>query len=214
MKTNDDRNPQRIPEWVEREFADMPAPPEEFLARYDYLKDDFLAAIERVADPATRKAAAGAGKAAIEVVFSLAGELLDRAIDLIDRYVSPPDSFQVACVTARSPQVHGGKGFASERSQGPVGCVSKNVGTHSIEVATYRVRNRTELEVDVLQQADKTQVRPLDVEVLDADRHPLAPAVHVTPQDLAPRFPGPSAGVYVLKVRWSEGSGEIRVEFR
>jgi len=216
MKIYDHSSPQDLPEWVEQELANMEDPPQELLARHDYLRDDFLAAIKRAAAYSCEKTAAAAapGRGVVEVVFSFGGELLKWAQDLIDHHVLPMEGPQFAYAAARSVQSRGTKGTTREKSRGPIGRVSKNVGDCSVEIATYRPRDETEVEIEVLRRADKTQVRPLVVEVFDADGGAILPAVNVGPQDQAVRLPGPVAGVYVFRVAWQGGSTEIRVQFQ
>jgi len=188
----------------------MDDPPDEFLKRYDYLKDDFFAAVSRAADHRRRAAAAARVPPLVEVRFSLAGELLDWAQGLIDRLSAP----QLAYAAVRSAQPCGEKGIAPEAHNRPVSRVSKNVGEYAVEVATYRQRDLTEVEVEVLRQVDKARVRSFAVEVLDPDGRTIAPTILIGPGQLAPRFPGPTPGVYVFTISWEGSSTEIRVEFK
>ncbi|MBP7053433.1 MAG: hypothetical protein KBE65_20685 [Phycisphaerae bacterium] len=188
----------------------MDDPPEEFLKRYDYLKDDFLAAIRRAAACERRLAEAAPGAGPIEVVFSLAGELLYRADGLIASLLGGDD---YAFATVRSAQFRGARTVAREGPGGPLSHISKNVGDYAVEVATYRQQGGIEMEVEVLRQADKVPVRPFTFERLDTGGRSIVRATDIGPLDLV-RFPVLAAGVYVFKVSWQDGSTEIRVEVK
>jgi len=210
VDTRDVNSSESLPEWVDQESANTNIRPRECLERYDYLKQDFLTAIRRTAEYKRRAAAAARGGAFVEVVFSLAGELLDWAEGLIDRLSEP----QLAYAAVRSAQPCGEKGIAPETHNRPVSRVSKNAGEYAVEVATYRQRDLTEVEVEVLRQVDKTRVRPFAVEVLDPEGRLISPTVHIGPGQLAHRFGGPAPGVYLFKVSWEGSSTEIPIEFK
>jgi hypothetical protein len=69
------------------------------------------------------------------------------------------------------------------------------------------------VEVDLLDEADGTEVRPFEVTVLDQAGGVLEGPIEVRPLDAPPVFPGPRAGDYIFRARWEGGEIGLRVRF-
>ncbi len=189
-----------IPEDIRRALANAEPVPEDVLRRYDYMKEDFITAL-RAAGRAKSRFEAGEG--VVDAVFSLAGRLLRWADDVMADAVAPVRPALAGARSVEPRQVFWQ--FA--------GRVARVVNGIKLEVTTWRDGDDVQLELNVLNADDGSEVRPFDVRVTDIGGDEIAPQVDVGAADQAPRFPGPSAGVYIFCVTWAEGSGELRLEF-
>jgi len=193
-----------LPIWVEEQLRNMPDPTESMLSKYDYLKDDLMAAVQKAAD--YRKGPRPSRKAKTpDVVLSIKGQLLEWAKG-IELLLNP-----LAYAATRG--IKGIRGSEKEAIQ-PVAQICKKIGKFYIEAATFRNGNITEIEINVLKSSNSEEVRPLKVLVKDEKDNLLEGPVQVSVTDQAPRFPGPSAGTYIFEVSWTGGSGKLRVKFK
>ena len=189
-----------IPEDIRKALANAEPVPEDVLRRYDYMKEDFITALRASGRVKSRFEA---GQGVVDAVFSLAGRLLRWADDVVADAVAP---VRPALAGARSVE-------AREVFWQFTGRVARVIDGIKLEVTTWRDGDDVQLELNVLNADDGSEVRPFDVRVTDLGGNEIARQVDVGAAGQAPRFPGPSAGVYIFCVRWADGSGELRLEF-
>ena len=190
MTQRDPRDDEPIPEWLRKELETASPPSEETLARYAYMRHDFMA----------RLRAEGARAGVVDAVFSLAGRLLRIADDAVARLAPQPPRPAFAFRGAETPGT-------------PIDRLAKRAGEMTIEAATYRSGAGADIELNVLKTADRTELRPFTVTVYDAEGNALEGPLDVLPTHQAPRFPHPREGVYVFALTWPGGGGELRIEF-
>jgi hypothetical protein len=196
-----DHKQEKMPEDVRRELESAPPLTREEREHYSYMKADFMEAIRRASQPAP----AGGVRDVIDAVFSLAGRLIEHA----DAVLAPPPTPVPVPRATKGPAARG-----REEKIKPVGRAEKKVDGARIVATTLREGWKTEVEVDVIDEADGTEIRPLHIRVCDNEGKEIAEPVDVELTEHAPRWPKPAAGVYVFQVSWEGGSGEMRLEFR
>ena len=189
-----------LPEWLRRELEAAPAPSAEELERYDYMRPAFMEALAE-ARQARQRAAPQPGQSPVQAVFSLAGELLWWARDVLTRWEPATGALAARSVAQ------------ARRRPGPVARVAATVGERRIEVATYRAGGVTEVEVNLVSAADGRELRPYTVTVYDMEGRLIHEPVPVALHGQAPRFPKPEPGVYVFAVSWKGGKGALEIKF-
>ena len=189
-----------IPEDIRLVLAQAKPLPREILERYEYLREDFAAAVQAAGKAAHRP------QPVCEAVFSLAGKLLRWADGVVGEAIAAAAGPQPALAGARSVE-------AGELTRKPVARLAKSVNAVRLELITWQDEDGTEIEVNAFCELDGSELRPFDVCVRDTAGREIAPLTHVGPAEQAPVFPGPAAGTYVFCVTWCDGGGDICAEF-
>ncbi|MBP8131915.1 MAG: hypothetical protein KA184_20240 [Candidatus Hydrogenedentes bacterium] len=208
--------PGGLPEWMIEELNRAEPVPEEVSKRLDYMKPSFFEALDRMA--AHRRAAAqGPRSSFIDAVFSVAGELLEKARDAlstldaisgtampqpvlaggISRGMKRPEK---APAKASPPAVPTGVGFVR--------------GTARIDLEHHREQGATVLRINLKDLATGKEVRPFTIRMADEAGSELFEPLTILPGEQAPEFPGPNPGFYNIQITWKGGEAETRVEYR
>jgi hypothetical protein len=202
-------HPEHLPDEIRRELASMPNPSEEESQQFAFFVDGIRAHLERLSIPPVAAPARSLSEI-IHAVFTTAGKLLDATADGVREILAPPPRPALA--------TRGIKG--GEAPPRPVSADDSFLSgiTISGEGATIRVEWQREKEGPVVEIGVVDQkgaiVRPLDITVSDETGEPITEVVHVPEMAANPRFPQPSAGVYIFHVSWPDGEQEIRMEVR
>jgi hypothetical protein len=199
-----------LPDRIRAELERMPDPTDEELARYDYLKADFLQALRLAAVPKAQRSDPSR-PGIVDAVFSLTGDLLRWAEEQV-RNLSQAGRTQAVPIATRGVEATGQSKPKQDHSL--IGKVCKQQGDFFIEAATYKLGEMVEMEINVVHRTEGSEVRPLDITVTDQEGRVISGPVHVGKTGQAPRFPGPAAGIYRFLVSWPGNSGEIQIEFR
>lgn len=216
MSSTRKETPGGLPDWVIEELNRAEPVPEEVGKRLDYMKPSFFEALDRVA--AHRLAARQATRSSlIDVVFSVAGELLEKAKEVLSTLepVSPMMMPQPALARG------GGKGVRSAakrpaKAAPPAVPTAVGVvrGTVRIDLEHGREQGATLLRVNLREVSTGKEIRPFTVRITDEAGADLIEPETVSPGDQAPEFPGPNPGLYVVHVSWKGGEAETGVEYR
>lgn len=199
-----------LPAWLRRELKAAEPPSDAVLNRLDYMKEDFMRALDSAA-PFRVSTGSAVLRRAAEVVFSVAGDLLDKALEVL----TPGQPELAGAVTRgiKSPS-------RSIRKREVTAWVSVLRSDVRIDLKCLRQEGKTELELSLIDRADDREIRPFVVRVcdgrgtllVDETGNPLEVAVNG--YDLAPVFPGPGPGLYVFEVSWRNSRESVMVEFK
>ncbi len=208
MKQNHSADHGGLPAWFSEELARTPEPSPDQLARYDYLKDDVLAAMREQYQEATGTAPVPEPtRTFVDVVFDLAGRLLDWAAGTEAVSLHPTPAFQ-ACTT------RGGGTARSAKSplEGAQAVATKNVPGLRIEVKTMGIDGKLHLGVGVMATGGKGDYLPFQVCIFD-DRDELVEGPDSWDGGKPACYPEPQRGVYRIEVEAAGHRGTIIAEF-
>lgn len=198
-----------MPGSMRDELADAELLSDEELRQLEPLKAYFSMALD-AAGAAQPQAAAERLPGPVDVVLSLAGQLIRAAAGLIVQTARPGADGRLVPVLLRGPgAAEGETGRAGEALS-----LLKSAGEFDVQVTSLPSAGRTELKVEVLPKTNRPVPRPLDVRVLDAAGGEVLPPTHVPKGSSAPIFAPLPAGVYVFEVAWPGRRQELRVEIR
>jgi hypothetical protein len=202
MNTN---SPNEIPHELRRLLAELPNPSDQDFQQFAFFIDGVREHLESLA-----AAPAHSLSEMIYAVFTTAGRLLDATADGVREIFAPPPrpAFGTRGIKggeAPPLPVSADDSFLS-------GISVSGEGT-TVRVEWHREKEGPVVEIGVVDQKGAV-VRPLEIAVTDEAGQPITEVVHVPETAANPRFPQPSAGVYIFYVAWPEGEQEIRIEVR
>lgn len=213
MTSKKDSKRQSVPEWLRAELSDMKEPGEEDLQRYDYMKDDFIAAIRN----AGRKQTASARSPSVtlaDAVFSVAGALIARARNVAREVISFPAGVQPAYAPAMTRGMEHRPAGQGAGGGTHIDRITKPSGKARLQATTFRRAGRTEIEINIIHERTQAEIRPFDVAVSGPRGEIVKNTMHIGETVQPPRFPGPRAGTYVFALSWTGGEDRLVLEFR
>jgi hypothetical protein len=188
---------QTTPDWLDEGLANTPTPTPAELAKYDYMKEDFLEAVK-----APQKA-----PSSVDLVFSMAGKLLRWAGEVAADLTITPEPLMAGTRSAAPPATQPSPSWKI------LGRACKPVGDYWLEAATILENNKSKLLVNLI-DAEGRNIRPLTLVCRDLAGNVIAGPLTIASGE---NFlgPDPEAGVYVFEVSWEGGRrhGELRLEY-
>ena len=171
---------------------------DEELKKYDYMKDDFIAAIRE----------AGQAKRQIEAVFNLSGIMLYCAATLKKIKALPVQRPMHLRGTHGEDQNQG-----SEDRLPVVGRIVKPFDNVNLEITSHRTGKGLEIEINLWDTGSDMEIRPFTVGMCDSEGRSIFDPVPVEIGDGAPRFENPTEGLYILNLSWLDRQESICVQF-
>ena len=167
---------------------------DEDLKKYDYMKEDFLAAI-RLAGKIQRGTTA---------VFNLKGFLLRCAEGILAFRPALPDA----------PATRGTDETQKPLQQLPfINRVAKDVGEARLEISTRQKEKGLEVVVNAWDKETSTEIRPLRIQLRDSEGQKVLESATAEEGDGPPILEPPVSGNYVLSLSWANHKEDIRLEF-
>jgi len=193
-----------LPEWLEHALKDVPPVTNEERARFNHMKEDFFAALDRAA-PFREKARKGSVTGAARTVFSLAGRLIEAAQDAI-------------CFTPALAPAAVTRSVIKEKDlpspPHPISVIAFPYEDVCIELAHYRQGMTTLLSVNLRERESGREIRPITVRITDREGNDLVPPQDVAATDLPPGFPDPRPGDYIVHVTWKDRQVSAEISYQ
>lgn len=191
----------RLPEWLVEEFNRTPYPTPDIESRFTYMKADFIRSLGSSEQPKL---------GLIEIIYDITGNVIDK-LDSIFQLLTPPD--RVQRLLCRSLKPSPSNDISTFNAPTPVSVLQKPIRDAVVQISFLHTSNETEIEIELLDLQSK-RIRPFDIAVSDAKGSPLAPQQTVCTGCTAPRFPGPSAGMYIFDLTWGVNRENLTIEIR
>ena len=197
-RPDEDQHP-NLPDGLLAEMANRPAPPAEVMTHYRFLLEGLEKDLAKVAETRSTNV--------LHAVFTTAGRLLQRAVDVVDEILAAAQP--LPGLTMRSigdPTLPGSQGTL-------LSGITLSRGDVIVRLTWYRETDGPAIELAVT-RTDGSAVRPIDITISDDDGEAIADPIHVPAMAVNPRFPQPAEGIYVFEVRWPGGEDVLRIEVK
>jgi hypothetical protein len=194
-----------LPEGVAEELKKIPEPAESVLARYDYLREDFLAAVGKAAAFKRRSQSSRAWEA--DAIFSLAGKLLKHSSRVVSEILPSPGGLEPSWSAAVT------RGMESPGIGDAGVTITRETAGVRISARIFHCEGRLDLEVNLVDAVSGLDIRPFSMEVLGESGEKLLEPLEVGYACQPPLFPGPRPGKYILKFRWRKSEENLQIEF-
>lgn len=208
-----DMSEKPLPDWIKEELDAMEDPDEKILLRFEYMKEDFNAAIHEAGEKKREKIPLKPGNVA-DAVFSISGRVLQVARDIIHEVIHPEGGLYPAFYPELTRGTRKSDNADDFQARAYSDRVVKSLKNAKVEVSTYHENDLTHLEVNLVKADTGLEIRPFEICVKDDKGNVVQESMQIGVVHQAPVFPGPRPGIYIFEICWEKGECEFRVNFK